>query len=419
MLSKEKLNLFLQYLLSFLIILESRSVFSRFVESSLEKYVIALMILILFIIFILNFNLKFKKNCLLFLLFYLIYVVLFLFINVKSDKINFYVIFCFLFPLFFLVFNTYEKKDLENLLLAYVNIMFVISCISLFFFIFGSLTNIIPTNVIKTINWGGTFDNNKTINGYYYLHFNTQTTVMFGKIILRNTSIFVEGPMFALHLMFAIALSLFLKRKILNKYSIIFGLTIFSTLSLTGILFYLFLLFYKYAFYNKSKLKTILLPIVFITFLIIGIIFLNDKQTTSSYNIRNDDYSAGFQVFEKYPLFGSGFLNNSEVIKYMSSYRMYNTGLSSSFIIVLIHGGIYLLLFYLIPIFLNCKNLIFSKRKNLFLLEIMLLQLYILFISTYQYTSLMMMILAFDYYILLFYKKSNEVKLIFLEEEQI
>lgn len=415
MIRKEKFNMFLQYLLAFLIILESRSVFSRFYEGTSEKIIILLLIFTLILIFLLNFNFKLKKRYLLFLVFYLVYAFLFLLINVNSSKINFIVTFLLLFPLSFLIYCVYGKGQIEDLFKSYVNIMMVISCVSLFFFIFGSLTNMISTNVTKIIDWGGAH----IINGYSYLHFNSQTTVIFGKTILRNTSIFVEGPMFALHLMFAMSLSLFFKDKMLNKYSIVFGLTILSTLSVTGFLIYLFLLFYKYTFYNKSKSKIMLLPIVFIVFTIIGTVFLGDKQTTNSYNIRYDDYIAGFLAFEKYPIFGSGFLNNNIVIKYMSNYRLYNTGLSNSFIIVLVQGGLYLILFYLIPIFLNCKKLIFSRDKNLFLIENMILQIYLIFTSTYQYTSLMIIFLAFDYYILLSYNKSKETRMIFSKEDKI
>lgn len=409
MISKKNLNTILQYLLVFFVILDSRSVFSCFVDGNLGKIFTIFIVVILLLIFLLNTNYKFKKSAITFIFFYLIYIILFFVKNVTNYQINFINNFLILFLLMFLVFCVYDRKNIENLFKAYVNIMFLIAIISLMFFFFGSLTNILSTNVIKIIDWGG----KQVIGGYSYLHFNTQTTIMFNKVILRNTSIFVEGPMFALHLMFAMSLSLFFKRKILNKYAVIFGITILSTLSITGFLFYLFSLFYKYTFFNKSRIKVIILPIIFLFFLGIGTTFLNDKQSTNSYSIRSDDYSAGFKAFKDYPIFGSGFLNNNEAIKHMSSYRLYNTGLSNSFIIVLVHGGIYLTLFYLIPIFLNLKKLIFSKNKNLFLIEIILLQLYLMFTSAYQYTSLMMLFLAFDYYLLIFYKNNEEIRKIF------
>lgn len=417
MIKRNQLNLFLQYILAFLIILETRSVYSRCVVDHIDEIIIGGIILTIILIILVNMNYKLKTKSLFFLLFYYIYMFIFLIINVDGYKVNFVTIFMILFPLVFLMLNLYDSKEIKNLFKAYVNIMVIISAISLFFYIFGSLTGMVSTNVIQEINWGGDYGGNKIINGYFGLHFNTQTTVIFGNTILRNTSIFVEGPMFALHLLFAMALSLFMNKKLINKYSIIFGFSILSSLSITAILFYMFLLFYKYTFYNKSKTKIILLPILFFIFLIIGTTFFNDKQSTNSYNIRNDDYTASFRVFNDYPIFGSGFANNNIVIKYMSKFRLYNTGLSNSFVVLLVQGGLYLVIFYLLPVILNSLNLIKSKNKNLFLIEIMLLQLYLFFMNAYQYTSLMIIFLAFDYYILLFYNKNNDLKNFQLKEE--
>ena len=137
-------------------------------------------------------------------------------------------------------------------------------------------------------------------------------------------------------------------------------------------------------------------------------ILFTDKQSTNSYNIRNDDYSVGFHVFNEYPIFGSGFLNYDIVKKYMSAFRMYNTGLSSSFIIILTQGGIYLTLFYLIPMVINYIKLYSNRKTNIVLFQLMPLQLYLMFSSTYQYSSLMMILLAFDYYILISNKKNIE-----------
>lgn len=413
MIKRNQLNLFLQYILAFLIILETRSVYSRCIVGHIDEIIIGGIILTIILIILVNMNYKLKTKSLFFLLFYYLYMFIFLIINVDGYNVNFVITFMILFPLVFLMFNLYDSKEIKKIFKAYVNIMLIISIISLFFYIFGSLNGIVPTNVTQEINWGGV----KIISGYFGLHFNAQTTVIFGSTILRNTSIFVEGPMFALHLLFAMALSLFMNKKLINKYSIIFGFSILSSLSITAILFYMFLLFYKYTFYNKSKTKIILLPILFFIFLIIGTTFFNDKQSTNSYNIRNDDYTASFRVFNDYPIFGSGFANNNIVIKYMSKFRLYNTGLSNSFVVLLVQGGLYLLIFYLLPVILNSLNLIKSKNKNLFLIEIMLLQFYLFFMNAYQYTSLMIIFLAFDYYILLFYNKNNDLKNLQFKEE--
>ena len=411
--NKQKINTFLQYILVFFIVLESRSIFSRLLNNYLNTFIIINLILVLLLIIVLNFRSKIQKQYVLFIIMYYIFMLPFLLISAREYMINFIIIFLILLPLFFIIFCLYKVSNIHDLAKIYVDTIFVLSIISIFFYISGSLLKLIPTNIHVVIDWGGV----REVSGYFYLHFNSQTTVIMNETILRNTGIFVEGPMFALHLMFAMVLSLKRHRKILDKYSIVFGITIFSTLSITGILYYLFILLYKYIVFYKAKIKVILLPVIFISILISSMILFTDKQSTNSYNIRNDDYSVGFHVFNEYPIFGSGFLNYDIVKKYMSAFRMYNTGLSSSFIIILTQGGIYLTLFYLIPMVINYIKLYSNRKTNIVLFQLMSLQLYLMFSSTYQYSSLMMILLAFDYYILISNKKNIEI--IGLERKEI
>ena len=403
--NRQKINTFLQYVLVFLIVLESRSVYSRLSNSSSYRIIIVGIILSVLLIILFNLKLKIKRQNLFFLIFYYIFMSIFLLSDMGDHKINFVIIFLILLPLFFIMFCLYQVTGIVNIAKIYVDIIFIISIVSLFFYVIGSLLKIIPTNVHIFMDWGGI----KEVAGYSYLHFNSQTTVFFNETILRNTSIFVEGPMFALHLMFAMVLSLNKNKNILNRYSVIFCITTFSTLSIMGILYCLFLLLYRYIVFNKTRIKFILLPVVCMFVLIISATLFMDKQTTRSYDIRNNDYNAGLQVLKKYPIFGSGFLNYDIVKKYMSDFRMYNTGLSSSFIIILTQGGIYLTFFYLIPMVGNCVKLYTNRKTNMVLFQVMLLQLCLMFSSTYQYSSLMMILLVFDYYIFISHKKNFEI----------
>lgn len=409
-LSKNKLNSFLQTLFIFLIVLETRSVFSRLDNGSINQLAILGIILCLLLIICLNFNLNIKKSHLGFLFLYYIIMILFLFINPGDNKLGFSINFLIVLPLFFIVLNIYTKMEISRLLEIYVHIIFTIACISLLFYIMGSVANIIHPNVAININWTTDPSGIKNIAGYFFVHFNTQETTMFGLNILRNTSIFVEGPMYALHLMFATTLSINIKKNIINKYSLIFGLTILTTLSVTGILFYLFILLYKYILFCKTNSKLILLPFVIIGILMVGTLFYTDKQSTSSYNIRTDDYAASFQVFEQYPIFGGGYQNRDIIVKYMSDFRQYNTGLSNSFITIIAQGGIFLTIFYLAPIILDFLKIFRDRKSNFTIFQLILLQMYLFFTITYQYSSLMMFFLALDYYLLL--SNNNNANLI-------
>ena len=77
MISKDKLNTILQYLLTFFIILDSRSVFSHFVDENLGKIFNISIIFISLLIFFLNYNYRIKKRGVIFLGFYVIYIMLF------------------------------------------------------------------------------------------------------------------------------------------------------------------------------------------------------------------------------------------------------------------------------------------------------------------------------------------------------
>ena len=138
MISKDKLNTILQYLLTFFIILDSRSVFSHFVDENLGKIFNISIIFISLLIFFLNYNYRIKKRGVIFLGFYVIYIMLFFFINVTDYQVSFLNTFLLLFPLLFLMFCVYSKKDVENLFKVYVNIMIVIASASLIFFCLGS-----------------------------------------------------------------------------------------------------------------------------------------------------------------------------------------------------------------------------------------------------------------------------------------
>lgn len=408
--TKNKFNSFLQTIFVFLIILETRSVFSRLDSGNINQLAILGIISCLLLIICLNFNLKVKKSHLGFLFIYYIIMILFLFMNPSDNKLGFSINFLIILPLFFIALNTYTKIKISHLLKIYVHIIFTIACISLLFYFMGSVTNIIKPNVSININWTTDPSGIKNIAGYYFIHFNTQETTMFGLDILRNTSIFVEGPMYALHLMFAIALSINIKKNIVNKYSLIFGLTILTTLSVTGILFFLFIQLYKYLLFYKTNSKLIFLPFVIIGILMTGALFYTDKQSTSSYNIRTDDYAASFQVFKQYPLFGGGYQNRDIIIKYMSDFRQYNTGLSNSFITIIAQGGIFLTIFYLAPMILVFLKIFKNRKRDFTVFQLVLLQIYLFFTITFQYSSLMLFLLALDYYLLL--SNNNNTNLI-------
>ena len=89
MIKRNQLNLILQYILVFLIIIETRSIYSRCVVGHMDEIIIGGIILTIILIILVNINYKFKTKSLFFLLFYYLYMFMFLIINVNEHKVNF------------------------------------------------------------------------------------------------------------------------------------------------------------------------------------------------------------------------------------------------------------------------------------------------------------------------------------------
>lgn len=389
MLKENKLISFLEYILCLMLILSCRTVFVHNVNSNADL-INVLVIVILMILILFRSGLKLKKNAIAYILLLIGYFFIFIVFNVKNNYVSFVKSFIIILPMFLLYFSILEKIQIKAFLKKYANIVYVLAMCSLFFYLIGSCLHLISTNMSFIIEWGVI----KKINGYYFLHFDTQSTVFFGKTILRNTGIFVEGPQYALQLISAYVFTLFDNKKIINKSSVIYFITLCSTLSITGIVIFIIMTFYKYLKNSNKKIKLILVPIILITCIFVTSNLIIDKTKTNSYKIREDDMRVAMISLKNSPIFGDGYMNNSIAVSNMSNFRYYNTGLSNAFIIVLIHGGIYLSMIYLVPmISITLKS---HKHKNYFIFVIGILQILLYLTTSFQYTNFMMMLIAFN-----------------------
>ena len=402
MLKENKLISFLEYILCLMLILSCRTVFVHNVNSNADL-INVLVIVILMILILFRSGLKLKKNAIAYILLLIGYFFIFIVFNVKNNYVSFVKSFIIILPMFLLYFSILEKIQIKAFLKKYANIVYVLAMCSLFFYLIGSCLHLISTNMSFIIEWGVI----KKINGYYFLHFDTQSTVFFGKTILRNTGIFVEGPQYALQLISAYVFTLFDNKKIINKSSVIYFITLCSTLSITGIVIFIIMTFYKYLKNSNKKIKLILVPIILITCIFVTSNLIIDKTKTNSYKIREDDMRVAMISLKNSPIFGDGYMNNSIAVSNMSNFRYYNTGLSNAFIIVLIHGGIYLSMIYLVPmISITLKS---HKHKNYFIFVIGILQILLYLTTSFQYTNFMMMLIAFNLYYI-FKIKNREKK---------
>lgn len=282
----------------------------------------------------------------------------------------------------------YYRKSIIRILKKYVRISVILSIISLFFWSLGSILNIVhPSNVI-TSYW-----TNEVINNYYYLHFDTQQIEVFGNVIIRNSGIYPEAPMFNLSLCIALLFQILILKKI-NLSTWILIVTIITTTSTTGIFVLGFLVIYMFIIKVKGLLKYI--SIFFTTIVMFLLMELWDNKSTSgSASIRFDDYNAGLIAWKENLFLGSGFTNGlTNIQRNMDTTIRDNLGYSNSLFVISAQGGILLIMFYFFPILY-----IFIKRKysydlKFFLCMIITLMVTTIFVDTYIFLFIIGMIYA-------------------------
>lgn len=338
---------------------------------------------------------------------YYIYIFLFMFINVKYDSRSFVGQFIVFFPLmlFFLLFH---QSNGYNLLIKISNIMVLLSLISIVMWTLASVLGVLHSNNFVSIHWGI----DRYIKNYYYIYFETQLTNIGSFPIYRNSGIFTEGPMYTLNLTLALIIELFIRNKVKLKNIIILFITILTTLTTTGMVMTVVIFLAKYLISSKGRekkklsFKPFILPIVGILAIIIIQILLNSKSDSASYSIRLDDFVAAFKAWKENFIFGGGYNQDDPIVKYMSSFRSYNTGFSNSIMIVLAQGGIYLFIVYLIPFFLSIIQSFKLRRPEIFMTSI---SIAILFITTsFPYTLMLITFVSLGY-ASPFYEKASSI----------
>ncbi|MBW3093428.1 hypothetical protein KIH79_10950 [Bifidobacterium sp. 82T10] len=237
----------------------------------------------------------------------------------------------------------------------FVNTVFVISVISLFFWVLSSFFKLSPTSSFQ-IEWstGGNVDS------YYGLYFNSQPIYFGSQKIWRNSSIFSEPLILCAIVAMALYFMLFIIKRYNYIYLFVFVLTVFSSTSTSGILYLILIAFpfmLNYFINHKSKLiRTIFLvvvPIIILAFLLVMYNVASAKiASTVSGQTHRNDILYGINAWLDSPFAGYG-LKSDDFIwnNYLSLFRE-GVGYTSGFIFFAIHGGILLSMLVLFPSFL-------------------------------------------------------------------
>lgn len=410
---KFKFHTIVIYILFVLCLLGCNTVYSTCVNANYRIPELTILFLFLLLLIDLRYLTKkvIKKWLIVFIPYYLWNFIIIL-VSVPSYKIISYSVkFLIFLPVLSLIILGYARKNnIWKIALQFENVVLIYSIVSLVMWILVGLFNVIPSSGEIIASWGG-----ERIYPLYYGIFTTRQTQEFlGITWIRNQGFFTEGPMYNLVLQIAICIEAFIgplndrKQKYiwngidLRKMFILI-ITDITTFTITGMILLVIISAFKYYLMsNNSMLVKLLKWIGAILVLIIVLIIVNNlfaiKSGTGSWEVRFDDFLAGYKAWKDNILFGNGYDTMDAINWHMSTIRAYNTGYSSGIFSILAQGGIFLIINYIIGFIGYIK---YSISLHRFELCAMIIIIFIILVtSIFQYTFIMMIILAYGYALL-------------------
>lgn len=384
----------LGYLLALFLILNNQTVFQNSISFNYHIYEITLLLIIVTTLYQIEkygiYENKFKSLLNLSFIYY-VYLSIISIASVGVDQlVSFWARYASL-PFVFFYFSSNASYIVKiELFRKVVNVMVVISCISLFFWIFGSTFKMITPTGVALFEWGTVNE----VSSYFNIYFETQYVDWLGiDFFWRNTAIFVEGPMMSLILIIAITLIYYFDDiwHIATWKKFILAFAIITSFSVTG--YFILWGFVVLKLYRSKKFRAIMIVMLIPLSLYAIQVMMDMKQSTGSYSLREDDYYVGFITWLQNPIFGWGF-NNWEALQANMKGRA-NDGFSNSIFSVLTQGGILMGLMYFIPILIG----ITSKEFKRFVVCIVYAILFISIIFQTAYVNFFLFCLMIPYFI--------------------
>lgn len=379
-----KISSVIDVILMFFLIISTNSIYVNIEDGySFNKY-ITILIIISFVCKIILFKISkeiFNKILILLGGYYSI-VILISIINFSKFTINNVLYYFINFPLLLVIILLLrEQNKLQTWLINFINITTLLAIISLFFWILVSNLNIIAPTDYLINKWS----DGDIVASYYNIYFETQRTSILDNVIVRNSGIFAEAPMWNLILSLALMIQTLLVEG--KKYkTIILVITIITVFSTTGIYILGIMVAYRIIFKMSGWKKYVSLTLLPILILLSSIVW-EDKSETASASIRFDDYRAGIQAWFENIFLGSGFSNGIRVIEgHMNQAIRPNLGYSNSLFIILSQGGIILFILYFLPMLIIIVNRKYSYNIKFFVLLMMIILSTTIFVDTYVFS---------------------------------
>lgn len=300
-------------------------------------------------------------------------------------------------PLLLLVLYVGLKERQEgclDLLYKLADIVTVLTAVSLFFYVFGTLLNVLPGETTATYSWGGTVRSCPT---YFHLFYEAQKIEFFGVVLVRNCGVFPEAPGFAIFLVFATAAEVLLRDRPRLWRCVLYVAATVTTYSAKAIVLVAAVFALKYIFtpsrgWLSRRLKVLLIPAAVLGVGVVTAVLLWDKMQSVSGFMRLDDVLACFKTWCTAPVFGTGYWNDDSVIPFFAYPDRYNNGLSMGLMVVLAQGGLYLLALYVVP----AVGVLFraNGQRRWMLSGFVLMVFGLLFTSNIAYNFLTLLLLA-------------------------
>ena len=285
--------------------------------------------------------------------------------------------------------NLIYRNEEQIFFNAFSNIVCMVAAVSLFFWIFGSILNVLPGRTQVTYEWATMRRTCYTFR-YIYYEIPVQSRLLpNGFRLFRNTAIFPESPGSASFFAYGIMNELFFKNKKNNRRITLLLFALLSTFSTKGILILIEVAVYGiWVRFMKDKhslfsgLLLILSPILLLCFGSFAYLIVVQKAGTYSYMLRADDLYSTLKVWRNNPIFGTGY-STDEIIENFTLGRN-NNGLSMGIAVQLAKGGLYMIMIYFIPMLMLLINKKYIKDfvDRLVIVIILVTEFYISNVAT-------------------------------------
>lgn len=292
----------------------------------------------------------------------------------------------------------------------YAKIVFWFSLLSLIMYLFGVIIPIIPGKSVLIVRNGLLYE----YKSYLNLLYTYQTQDILGRTMIRNCSLFLEGPGYAFPLAMALFAEYFCREKRSRFRVFILLVSIVTSFSYKGFivapLIFGAKLFAKPSGREKFqramyRIRKLLIPIVFVLGFVLLRILLNVKMLNdaNSYLARMEDTYVALMIWTRNFLFGIGF-NNHAPFQTMLLQRY--AAVTCGAIKLLAQCGVYLGLQFYGGLYAFCK---FGKAYDKYALKVWIgLLLFFLFTSSTCYEHIFLVFISFGLSNLYYIGKGDE-----------